>query len=339
MGKCLFMRKGETHTAPIFGILASDLAVGSSVYLMENGVATEYLIVNQGKPSGSSLYDDSCDGTWLLRKELKENRQWHSSNVNDYKNSTIHAWLNGDFFNLFGSVEQPAIKQVKIPYRKNGGSSGTDQNGANGLTVKAFLLSGYEVGFTISDDAKFPTDGAKLDYFELGSSKSARIKRIATLNSKTSDWWLRSPYTGNTSRVWCIEEDGSSNWVSSTKSRGLRPAIILPSDMRVTDDMLLPANIKTMTMIGSYFGYGYVMVGDTKYSRAGEVFVEIGTAIVAHVGASDSTGAAGCKIYFNGTVVKTGTSSYSFTLKGNVQITFKRPDSSTSAIECYIVEQ
>ena len=59
MGKCLFMRKGETHTAPISGILASDLAVGSVVKLMEGGVATDYLVVNQGKTSGSSLYDRS----------------------------------------------------------------------------------------------------------------------------------------------------------------------------------------------------------------------------------------------------------------------------------------
>ena len=63
MGKCLFLRKGETHTKPIGGILASDLAVGSSVYLMENGAAAEYLVVNQGVPSNSSLYDASCDGT------------------------------------------------------------------------------------------------------------------------------------------------------------------------------------------------------------------------------------------------------------------------------------
>ena len=49
------------YTAPIKDILASDLVVGSTVKLMENGVSTEYLVVNKGKPSGSSLYDDSCD--------------------------------------------------------------------------------------------------------------------------------------------------------------------------------------------------------------------------------------------------------------------------------------
>ena len=76
MGKVMISGVAPQMKAPVIsGILASDLAVGSSVYLMENGVATEYLVVNQGIPSGSSLYDSSCDGTWLLRKDIYEKRQ------------------------------------------------------------------------------------------------------------------------------------------------------------------------------------------------------------------------------------------------------------------------
>ena len=329
----MFLRRGPAPNR----MRMSDLEIGQFIKLNLNGTPWYWRVVHQGLPS--SIYDASCDGTWLLMKDIYNNTAWAGSTINIYENSSVYSYLNAGFLNLFDLNIRNAIKQVKMPYRKNGGSSGTDQNGANGLSVKAFLLAGSEVGFTISDNSNFPTDGAKLDYFELGRSQSARSKRIATLHSKASDWWLRSPSTGNTSRVWYISDDGSFSSTSATSSKGLRPAIILPSDMRVTDDMLLPANIKTMTMIGSDFGYGYVMAGDTKYSRAGEVFVEIGTAIVAHVGAPDSTGVAGCKIYFNGNLVETGTSSYSFTLKGNVTIAFERPDSSSSAIECYIVEQ
>ena len=39
MGHCLMMRKGEVHTAPVTGVLASSLAVGSTVKLMEGGTA------------------------------------------------------------------------------------------------------------------------------------------------------------------------------------------------------------------------------------------------------------------------------------------------------------
>ena len=108
-------------------VLLSTKAVGSTVKLKVNGTAKEFIVVHQGKPS--SLYDNSCDGTWLLMKDIYENRQWHSSNVNNLENSTIHSYLNGTFLNLFESNIRDAIKQVKLPYRKNGGSGGSDQSG------------------------------------------------------------------------------------------------------------------------------------------------------------------------------------------------------------------
>ena len=231
MGKVIMSGIVPLLVAPISGILASDLAVGSVVKLMEGGVATEYLVVNQGKPSGSSLYDDSCDGTWLLRKDIKENRQWHTSDVNDYKNSTINAWLNGDFFNQFGSIEKSTIKQVKVPYVNGTGSSGTIASGSNGLSVKIFLLSGYEVGFTQSDSSAFPIDGTKLAYFESGTGTSALNKRIATLNDSVHDWWTRSPsLLGSTCPIQ-INDNGSFWPINQCSSlHGIRPALILPSN-------------------------------------------------------------------------------------------------------------
>ena len=96
--------------APSTGILASALPVGSVVKLMEGGAAVEYLVVNQGIPENSSLYDASCDGTWLLRKDIHSNRQWDPNNVNKYESSAINTWLNGEFFITLGSAEQAAIK-------------------------------------------------------------------------------------------------------------------------------------------------------------------------------------------------------------------------------------
>ena len=210
----------------------SSLAVGSSVYLNVGGVRTEFLIVHQGLPS--SLYDTSCNGTWLLMKDCYENRAWHSSNVNKYESSDIHSYLNSTFLNLFDSNIRDAIKQVKIPYRKNGGSDGTDQSGANGLPCKVFLLSGYEVGWTTSDNGYFPEDGAKLSYFESGTGSSANNKRIAKLNGSAAFWWLRSA-TGGTSSVWGVLSNGdySSDYTSS--SYGIRPVLVLSSDALVDD--------------------------------------------------------------------------------------------------------
>lgn len=221
-------------------VLLSTKAVGSTVKLKVNGTAKEFIVVHQGKPS--SLYDDSCNGTWLLMKDIYENRQWHNSNVNNLENSTIHSYLNGTFLNLFESNIRDAIKQVKLPYRKNGGSGGSDQSGANGLLCKIFLLSGYEIGFTTSDNPYFPVDGAKLSYFEAGTGSSALNKRIAYLNGSAAGWWLRSPYTGNTSRVWLVNSNGDCDDYLASYSLGIRPALVLPSTLLVSDDGTVSTN-------------------------------------------------------------------------------------------------
>ena len=215
-------------------VLLSTKAVGSTVKLKVNGTAKEFIVVHQGKPS--SLYDDSCNGTWLLMKDIYENRVWQSGNINKYESSDIHTYLNNTFLNLFESNIRDAIKQVKLPYRKNGGSGGSDQSGANGLLCKIFLLSGYEIGFTTSDNSYFPVDGAKLSYFEAGTGSSALNKRIAYLNGSAANWWLRSPYTNLASFVWNVYSNGSCNRSNASYSYGIRPALLLNSDLLVSLD-------------------------------------------------------------------------------------------------------
>lgn len=202
-------------------------AVGSSVYVTVDGTSTEFLVVNQGKPS--SLYDDSCDGTWLLMKDIYNKQAWDSTN-NDYQNSDIHAWLNGSFLSLLPATASNHVKSVKIPYRNGTGSGGSTATGANGLSAKIFLLSGYEVGFTTSTSKNFPVDGAALSYFTSNST------RIAYYSGSAAVWWLRSPYTGNTSGVWRVGTDGASSVSGCSYSYGVRPAFILDSSLSVSDD-------------------------------------------------------------------------------------------------------
>ena len=215
-------------------IVLGDQTVGATVPLKFNGAATDFLVAHQGLPS--SIYDSSCTGTWLLMKDIYENRQWHSSNSNSYKASTIHTYLNGEFLNLFDADIQPQIKQVKIPYVNGTGYNGSVASGSSGLSVKIFLLSCYEVGFTTSDNRYFPADGAKLNYFIAGNDSAAKAKRVSDFNGSAASWWTRSPRTDDTSIVWLIGSSGSSSGYGCTYSYGIRPALILPSDTKLSED-------------------------------------------------------------------------------------------------------
>ena len=220
-------------------------SVGSIVKLKENGAAVNYIVVHQGKPS--SIYDSSCDGTWLLRQDIAENRVWDDGNVNKLESSDIHSYLNNTWINRYDTDIRNAIKQVKIPYRQNGGSGGTDRTGANGLSCKIFLLSGYEVGFTTSVNQYFPVDGAKLAYFLSGNDSAAQQKRVAKLNGSATGWWLRSPYTYYAASVWLVYSSGGRNARNARNSYGGRPALVLPSTVLVSDDDSISTNTAPTT--------------------------------------------------------------------------------------------
>lgn len=214
-------------------------AVGSVLKLNLNGSPKNFIVVHQGKPS--SLYDDSCDGTWVLMQDIHSTRQWDGSN-NDYKNSDIHSCLNGTFLNLFDANIRDAIKQVKIPYHNGTGSSGSVASGANGLSCKIFLLSGYELGWTKSDSSYFPQDGAKLDYFTAGTGSAANKKRIAKYNGSAANWWTRSPRTNNSRLVWYVSSVGDYSYDWYYYTYGVRPAFVLPSTLSVSDDGTVSTN-------------------------------------------------------------------------------------------------
>lgn len=207
-----------------------DMTVGSTVKIKVNGTAKDFIIVHQGKPS--SIYDDSCDGTWVLMKDIYTTSTF--GNDNSYKDSSIRSYLNSTFYDLIDSDIRAVIKQVKIPYWYGTGRDGSLATGSNGLSTKVFLLSCYEIGER--NGSYIPDDGAELEYFESGD-------RVAYDSSGgAATWWLRSPQTRNTYNVWFVNSDGSSNVKNYDNSNGVRPAFVLPSLLAVLNDGTVLAN-------------------------------------------------------------------------------------------------
>lgn len=224
-------------------VTLSSKAIGSTIKLKVNGSAKDFIVVHQGKPS--SVYDDSCNGTWLLMKDIYENRAWHSSNTNDYANSTIHSYLNSTFLNLFESNIKNAIKQVKLPYRKGSGTSTTVTSGSNGLSAKIFLLSATETSFSFS---YMPSgEGAELAYFKGCADNSSDSKRVAKLNGSAAGWWLRSPSCSGFGNALYVGSHGGWYYDHCSRSCGTRPALILPSTLLVSDDGTVSTNTAPST--------------------------------------------------------------------------------------------
>lgn len=213
------------------GTNAGDIDVGTEVILNENGQPVNYLIVNQGIPENSPLYDASCEGTWLLRNEIKAMRTYGSYRFYNY--SAMPYFLDPD---ISGSATsgldekiKNAMKTVKIPYHA---STGDIMSGANGLPCKGFILGACEYG--VKTDSAFPDDGAALDYFKSGGSAN----RIAYYEGQPVIHWTRSDRI-NGSTMCVVSETGLLISKTISNSCGVRPAFILPYDYQFEESEVI----------------------------------------------------------------------------------------------------
>lgn len=203
----------------------SNFAVGDIVKIKESGADVDYIIVHQGNPD-TTLYDASCDGAWLLRKDCVTQKDWNAGGTTTYDTSAVNTYLNSTFYNLINASQRSIIKQVKIPYVTNTPDSGnpTIATGSYGFETYTFLLSAVETG---GNSDGMPNDGAKLDWFVSGSYDDTG--RIAYLSTSAQDWWTRSVYTYGARYPWKINRYGAFNRGSAVDAgMGVRPAFIIP---------------------------------------------------------------------------------------------------------------
>ena len=224
---------GVAHEWFSSDVAIGSLPVGSSVFMNVDNVRTEFIVVHQGIPN-TTKYDSSCNGTWLLMKDLRFGTCAFSENYyTSYSVSDICEYLKRSGLARFDSNIQSIIKTVKIPYCAGSGSMTVYKDK---LSVKLFSLSAAEVNFSGED---IPIDGAVLDYFKGGGNS----KRIAYNSTGTAhDWWLRSSSTrydeDAESYIYaCLVEDtGNVRWWDTDYYRHIRPAMILPPDVLLDDN-------------------------------------------------------------------------------------------------------
>lgn len=203
-----------------------DMAVGSTVKIKVNGTLMDFIIVQQGNPD-STIYDASCDGTWVLMNVLYILQKW-DSRYPDYASSDISDYLRSSFFNLLEPGCRSAIKSVKIPYVDNE----TVRYGANGLPATVFLLSASELGWTSSNMSIYK-EGSRLSRFHDGLSST----RVASYKGSSRHYWTRSKVSGYSDGVVIVNSDGDHEVKTVYANNvGVRPAFILPKEQLVSSN-------------------------------------------------------------------------------------------------------
>lgn len=108
---------------------------------------------------------------------------------------------------------------------------------------EATVILPFEVDLSCTDRSKsygtITVKAAPLTLWQYG-----QFKELIPLNGDDWYWlvtpwecrWLRSPYSHNTNRVWSVSSSGDCSGISASNSFGIRPALLLNSDLLVSLD-------------------------------------------------------------------------------------------------------
>lgn len=190
-----------------------DFSEGDITQLNEGGVPVDFYVACHN-------YEQSLNGagrTLVVRKDVYDQRAWHSSNVNAWASCTMRSWLNGDYKALLGPEIQEAMGTTTYRY--------TPGNGNWTVTTRSdavFLLSATELGRSAS---WVNVEGSALPI--------ASTLQVAHLNGSPTYQWTRSPRTDNAGFAWRLGSSGYVSYGYCTNTSGSRPAFTLPSDFRI----------------------------------------------------------------------------------------------------------
>ena len=218
MGKCLFMRKGETHTAPVS--YKTDFADNTWAQIIDacqkNAVPDAWLVGDQKAMTINGTdyaidiigknHDDYADGsgkaplTFQMHDCYNELHPMNETNNNSggWTSCVMRSTYLPAILALMPSDVQTGLKEV-VKKTGEGNQSGNIVN----TNDKLFLLSEKEVFGTAGYSAS--GEGNQYEYYAAGNS------RIKKYNNSPDYWWLRSPVIVYSSDFCFVKEDGTLN--------------------------------------------------------------------------------------------------------------------------------
>lgn len=207
-----------------FGQPISNLPVGAIVNLEHDGVLVPHIVAHQGLPS--EYYDASCNGTWLVRKDIvalsafltdpsggvPSNGRYTSAKC------VARKYVENTYYPKYSDKVKQCIKTIKM-YEYN-------------YSTKCFLLQSFEA----TNHRVFPPSGgtsfiATLDYF------TNNARRVANYNGSATEWWLADINTGHGPYVYPYYITSTGDYdseVYASDEQGIRPTIIFDFESLVS---------------------------------------------------------------------------------------------------------
>lgn len=199
----------------------SQLDLGTSVWIAENNVMHEYVLVSK----------DSA-GCIMLRANAIEARRMNPTSVAVYEGSKMDSWLTDDqtgFLSRFDAATLAAIVSHTRPTYSYGDTE------CHYISRRAFLLTQGEL-FLSTPTALEPLKNITSSLMIWKGTNGSSAARIG-LNEELSAvfWWLSSP--GSAASFFCVSTGGASNTVNAADtSCWARPALNVSADTIVSDE-------------------------------------------------------------------------------------------------------
>lgn len=135
---------------------------------------------------------------------------------NDYNIANIRTSMNTTVKALYSNELQSALTATTVKVAKNGNSSTILD-----VTDYLFLPAEKEIFGSVSYSRS--EEGAVLTQFSLYQANNTASFRIKQRGGQNKAWWLRSPFSGSTSSVCRVNDDGSAVSVSAGRELGVAP--------------------------------------------------------------------------------------------------------------------
>lgn len=225
MGKCMFLRKGETHTAPVS--YKANFADNTWEQIIDacqkNKVPATWLVGDQKTMdiNGTSYafdiigknHDTYSDGsgtaplTFQMHNVYGTSYPMNNSSASYWSSCVMRSTTLPSILSLMPSEVQAGIKAVKK--LTNQAAFSTDMEETSDTL---FLLAEIEVFGTVTNSRD--GEGIQYEYYKAGNSK---IKG----NMK---WWCRSPDRNGTSVFCGVNTNGTARMESQTNYNFIAPA-------------------------------------------------------------------------------------------------------------------